>query len=76
MIGQTIQFLVSDLEGACDIALLAMTKLNWSTVETVGDQSSFVTSLVTYWRTTIPVIRSGLQDCRRYFTQFCIKFAK
>ncbi|XP_066589349.1 vacuolar protein sorting-associated protein 53 homolog isoform X2 [Prorops nasuta] len=75
VISNCIQLLVQDLESACEPALTAMTKVQWSTLEVVGDQSSYVNTIVAHLRQTIPSIRDKLSSCRKYFTQLCVKFA-
>lgn len=75
MITTSIQLLVNDLETACEPALIAMTKRQWQSVEVVGDQSGFVSAIVTHLRTTLPILRNYLSSSRKFFTQFCIKFA-
>ena len=52
-----------------------MVKLNWSGIEQVGDQSQYVSVLVSAMRSMVPRLRDALQTSRKYFTQFCIKFA-
>ena len=52
-----------------------MIKMPWSTVESVGDQSTYVTAIVNHMKQTIPLIRDNLANSKKYFTQFCIKFA-
>jgi hypothetical protein len=52
-----------------------MTKLPWSTVEAVGDQSQYVSQIVGHLRSTIPLIRDNLSSVRKYFINFCHKFA-
>lgn len=47
----------------------------WQTVEAVGDQSSYVTAITGHLKQNLPVIRDNLASSRKYFTQFCIKFA-
>ncbi|XP_071790088.1 vacuolar protein sorting-associated protein 53 homolog isoform X2 [Asterias amurensis] len=74
VISNCIQLLVQDLESACDPALSAMNKVNWAAIETVGDQSSYVTAITSHIKQTLPVIRDNLASARKYFTQFCIKF--
>ena len=74
-ISTAIQMLVHDLESACDPALAAMAKISWTSVEHVGDQSPYVTAITSHIKSTVPVIRSNLSSARKYFTQFCIKFA-
>ncbi|KAK3586403.1 hypothetical protein CHS0354_013107 [Potamilus streckersoni] len=75
VISNCIQLLVQDLEMACEPALTAMNKMNWSTVEAVGDQSSYVTGITGHLKTNLPLIRDHLASSRKYFTQFCVKFA-
>lgn len=44
-------------------------------MDTVGDQSPYITAITTHLKTTVPIIRENLSQSRKYFTQFCIKFA-
>lgn len=74
-ISNAIQMLVHDLESACDPALAAMSKISWTAVEHVGDQSPYVTAITSHIKHTVPIVRGNLADARKYFTQFCIKFA-
>ncbi|XP_045508313.1 vacuolar protein sorting-associated protein 53 homolog [Colias croceus] len=75
MISTCIQLLVQDLELACDPALQAMTKISWLHFDTVGDQSSYITQIIMHLKNTVPVLRDNLASSRKYFTQFCIRFA-
>lgn len=75
VISNCIHLLVQDLEMACEPALTAMTKTQWQSVETVGDQSPYVCAITGHLKSTVPVIRDNLASSRKYFTQFCIKFA-
>ncbi|KAF0310102.1 Vacuolar protein sorting-associated protein 53 [Amphibalanus amphitrite] len=75
VIGNCVQVLVQDLESACDPALVTMTKMSWQNVESVGDQSGYVSIITGQLKTTVPVIRDNLAGSRKYFTQFCVKFA-
>lgn len=75
IISNSIQLLVQDLEIACEPSLLAMTKITWANVDSVGDQSSYVSQIISHLKTTIPTLRDNLSSSRKYFTQFCIKFA-
>ncbi|XP_069471269.1 vacuolar protein sorting-associated protein 53 homolog [Ambystoma mexicanum] len=75
VISNSIQLLVQDLDAACDPALTAMSKMQWQNVEHVGDQSPYVTSIVLHIKQNVPIIRDSLASTRKYFTQFCIKFA-
>ena len=69
-----LQLLVRELAVNCEPALTAMAKMSWSTVETVGDQSAYVTALANHVKQAIPLIRDNLVNSRKYFTQFCVKF--
>ncbi|XP_029467279.1 vacuolar protein sorting-associated protein 53 homolog isoform X2 [Rhinatrema bivittatum] len=75
VISNSIQLLVQDLDAACDPALTAMSKMQWQNVEHVGDQSPYVTSIIMHIKQNVPIIRDNLASTRKYFTQFCIKFA-
>ncbi|XP_053621507.1 vacuolar protein sorting-associated protein 53 homolog [Plodia interpunctella] len=75
MITDCIQMLVQDLELACEPALLAMTRISWLHFDTVGDQSSYVTQIIMHLKNTVPILRDNLASSRKYFTQFCIRFA-
>ena len=48
VIHSCIQLLVQDLETGCEPALIAMIKMMWSHVESVGDQSTYVTALANH----------------------------
>ncbi|PWA20515.1 hypothetical protein CCH79_00003760 [Gambusia affinis] len=89
VISNSIQLLVQDLDAACDPALSAMSKIfcslspslsrsdpqmPWQSVEHVGDQSPYVTSIIMHIKQNVPIIRDNLASTRKYFTQFCIKF--
>ncbi|XP_021093698.1 vacuolar protein sorting-associated protein 53 homolog isoform X2 [Heterocephalus glaber] len=75
VISSSIQLLVQDLDAACDPALTAMNKMQWQNVEHVGDQSPYVTSVILHIKQNVPIIHDSLASTRKYFTQFCIKFA-
>ncbi|XP_063216912.1 vacuolar protein sorting-associated protein 53 homolog isoform X2 [Bacillus rossius redtenbacheri] len=75
VISNCIQLLVQDLEAACEPALLAMNKISWQNIDTVGDQSGYVTAVTSHLKQTVPSIRDNLASSRKYFTQFCVKFA-
>ncbi|CAF4515967.1 unnamed protein product, partial [Rotaria sp. Silwood2] len=74
IIAESIQILIQDLENACESALTAMTKLSWQTIETVGDQSLYVTTIINHLKTIAPAIRNHLGLSRKYFIQFCTTF--
>ncbi|KAH0535661.1 vacuolar protein sorting-associated protein 53 homolog [Cotesia glomerata] len=74
VISNCIQLLVQDLEAACDPALTAMIKVPWGSIESVGDQSAYASTIIAHLKQTIPTIRDRLSSCRKYFTQLCVKF--
>lgn len=74
VINSCIQLLVQDLETGCEPSLIAMIKMMWSHVESVGDQSAYVTALANHVKQVIPLVRDNLASSRKYFTQFCVKF--
>ena len=75
VISDCLSLLVKELDASCDPALATMIKMPWSTIDSVGDQSTYVTAIVNQMKQTIPLIRDNLASSRKYFTQFCIKFA-
>uniref|UniRef100_A0A3P9MMF6 Vacuolar protein sorting-associated protein 53 homolog n=1 Tax=Oryzias latipes TaxID=8090 RepID=A0A3P9MMF6_ORYLA len=60
VISNSIQLLVQDLDAACDPALSAMSKMPWQSVEHVGDQSPYVTSIIMHIKQNVPIIRDNL----------------
>lgn len=51
-------------------------KVNWQSVEAVGDESSYVTAISNHLKEAVPLLRDYLSSARKYFTQFCVKFVK
>ncbi|KAK5982781.1 Vacuolar protein sorting-associated protein 53, partial [Trichostrongylus colubriformis] len=72
---QALAVLVQDLEGTCDAALQAISKITWSTVDGVGDESAFVGAIRSHLRAAIPRLRDLLSDRRKYFAHLCLKLA-
>ncbi|PIO68458.1 Vps53-like protein [Teladorsagia circumcincta] len=72
---QALAVLVQDLEGTCDAALQAISKITWSTVDGVGDESPFVGAIRSHLRAAIPRLRDLLSDRRKYFAHLCLKLA-
>ena len=56
--------------------MVSLFQMSWSSVEAVGDQSGYVTAITAHLKTALPLIRDNLASSRKYFTQFCVKFAK
>lgn len=50
--------------------------MSWSSVESVGDQSGYISALTGHLKQNLPVVRDNLASSRKFFTQFCLKFAK
>ncbi|CAG5085345.1 Oidioi.mRNA.OKI2018_I69.PAR.g10870.t1.cds [Oikopleura dioica] len=75
VIKTSIGLLVQDTEGACGPAFQALLKTNWAAFHNVADQSAYVTAILKHLEEQIPYIRDLLANARKYFTQFCIKFA-
>jgi len=73
-ISNCLTLLIQELDIACDAPLVSMTKINWSQVQQVGDQSVYVSQLMSTWRGMVPRVRECLSASRKYFTQFCVKF--
>ncbi|KAF9581275.1 Vacuolar protein sorting-associated protein 53 [Lunasporangiospora selenospora] len=67
--------LVRAVESHYDPALLAMSKLPWGTVENVGDQSEYVTSIHGTLKTCVGAIQELITN-KRYFRTFCDKFVE
>lgn len=74
VISHCIQLLVQDVENLCESSLTVMTKMQWQTISSVGDQSPYINSIISHFRQTIPTIRDNLASSRKYYTQFCHKF--
>ncbi|XP_061386999.1 vacuolar protein sorting-associated protein 53 homolog [Musca vetustissima] len=74
IISNCIQLLVQDLEAGCEPSLQAMAKVQWQSINNVGDQSAFITSICANFKQTVPILRDNLATSRKYFTQFCHKF--
>ncbi|KAM7353899.1 vacuolar protein sorting 53 [Cochliomyia hominivorax] len=74
IISNCIQLLVQDLEAGCEPSLQAMSKVQWQSINNVGDQSAFISSIYANFKQTVPILRDNLASSRKYFTQFCHKF--
>uniref|UniRef100_A0A5K3FP21 Vps53_N domain-containing protein n=1 Tax=Mesocestoides corti TaxID=53468 RepID=A0A5K3FP21_MESCO len=67
--------LVADLEASVVPQLTAMTRMPWGSLAAVGDQSAYVTAIISHLKSQVPIIRDTLFSVRAHFTQICIKFA-
>uniref|UniRef100_A0A8R1DJP6 Vacuolar protein sorting-associated protein 53 homolog n=2 Tax=Caenorhabditis japonica TaxID=281687 RepID=A0A8R1DJP6_CAEJA len=72
---QSMLVLVQDVESTCDGALQSISKVNWSAVDCVGDESPFIGAMRAHIRQAVPLIRDMLSDRRKYFAHFCLKLA-
>eukprot|EP00800_Vazella_pourtalesii_P019401 TRINITY_DN6566_c0_g1_i1.p1 TRINITY_DN6566_c0_g1~~TRINITY_DN6566_c0_g1_i1.p1 ORF type:complete len:652 (-),score=146.06 TRINITY_DN6566_c0_g1_i1:61-2016(-) len=70
-----LHILVQDADNACTNAFHHMIKNNWSSLESVGDQSTYVIEIQSYLQRTIPVVREALSCSKKFFNHFCHKFA-
>ncbi|VDO26097.1 unnamed protein product [Onchocerca flexuosa] len=70
-----LSVLVQDVESTCDAALQTMVKKNWNGVESVGDESLYVSLIRSHLRSNVPLIRDFFVDRRKYFAHFCLKLA-
>ncbi|RHY24119.1 hypothetical protein DYB32_008965 [Aphanomyces invadans] len=65
--------IVLGIDNVLDDEWTNMQKINWSAVETVGDESTYVLAIADKLRPYVPTLRSMLSSL--YFTNFCDKFA-
>ncbi|KAL7986913.1 hypothetical protein Chor_005832 [Crotalus horridus] len=68
--------LICSILSTAEYCLATTQQMQWQNVEHVGDQSPYVTSVILHIKQNVPIIRDNLASTRKYFTQFCIKFAK
>ncbi|KJE95118.1 vacuolar protein sorting 53 [Capsaspora owczarzaki ATCC 30864] len=74
IIANCLQILIQGLEAACEPSFQIMLKMTWNSVESVGDQSDYVTSIAKVFANFVPTVRETVADAR-YFSNFCLKFA-
>lgn len=48
---------------------------SWNGVESVGDESPYVSAVRSHLRSSVPLIRDFFADRRKYFAHFCLKLA-
>ncbi|KAH9643272.1 hypothetical protein HF086_005934 [Spodoptera exigua] len=82
LIDSCIQLLVAELEAACEPALGGVARAaslggagGAGGGGAVRDQSAYVGALASLLRGAVPRLRDRLASSRKYFTQFCIRFA-
>lgn len=64
---------VRALQAAVSVSLSAMSRIQWSTFDSVGDQSQHVTEMVATMKERVNVVRNAISGSK-FFKQFCIKF--
>ncbi|KAI9208319.1 Vps53-like protein [Polychytrium aggregatum] len=72
--GTAMRILIRGFENSIEPALVAMSKRNWGTLESVGDQSEYVTQIGNVLSASAAVLRSSLSG-QKYFRTFCDKFS-
>lgn len=70
-----IRTLIRGIEINCDPALTVMSKIPWGTLQSVGDQSEYITMIGSVLNECIPIMKDGLGNVK-YFKMFCDKFAE
>ncbi|ODN04977.1 Vacuolar protein sorting-associated protein 53 [Orchesella cincta] len=76
VIETSISLLVQDLDAACEPLFTAITKTAWQSIDKVGDQSAYISGMISQWKSTVPTLRDYLATARKYFVIFCQQFAK
>ncbi|RIA90779.1 Vps53-like protein [Glomus cerebriforme] len=75
VVAASIKSLVKGIETCYEPSLTAMTKLPWSNLESVGDQSEYVTLFHNTLRLCVVSVHKDITN-NRYFRSFCDKFVE
>lgn len=75
LVTNSVQALVRLVNSCCTPALAAMTKIPWATLQHVGDQSEYVTTLSSILSRNVKDIRKVIQN-PKHFKWFCDKLAE
>ncbi|CAG8705635.1 2645_t:CDS:10, partial [Acaulospora morrowiae] len=75
VVSATIKSLVRGVESCYEPALIAMTKIQWNNLDSVGDQSGYVTLFHSTLRSNVVIIHKDITN-NRYFRTFCDKFVE
>lgn len=70
-----IDAIVRSLEQAFDPQLVQMTKLPWGSMDTVGDQSDYVSQILDIIKRNVTVVGRIIAN-RRYYRTFNDRFAE
>jgi hypothetical protein len=73
VIATSVNLLVNGILSLTDGSLRVMKKINWSSVTSVGDESSYVTIMKTTLGDCIPRLRNSLSHL--WFQNFCLKYS-
>lgn len=75
LITNSIQTLVRQLNSGLSNALQSMSRIPWSTMQHVGDQSEYVTTIGAALNGSVSLIRKLIRD-QKHFKWFCDKFVE
>lgn len=70
-----IKGLVRGITNCVDPALISMVKMSWGTVESVGDQSEYVSMIATLLTQSVTNVNRAFGSAK-YFRVFCDKFVE
>lgn len=71
-----LQILVKLVENTTEHLFLAMTRKQWSSIASVGDQSEHITNIAQTLAPTISIIRQLFSSTPKFFKLFCDKFTE
>lgn len=54
---------------------LSPSRSSWANVESVGDESAYISAIRKHLRATVPLVRDYFTERRKYFAHFCLKLA-
>ncbi|OZJ04577.1 hypothetical protein BZG36_02776 [Bifiguratus adelaidae] len=74
-ISLAIRTLIANVEASYDIAFTNMTKMPWSTLDTVGDQSSWVSTFQSVMAECMQTIGKAVNN-KRFYRSFCDRFVE
>ncbi|CAG8566118.1 2862_t:CDS:10 [Paraglomus occultum] len=73
VISTALRILVRGVELSCEPALSSMSRIPWGTLDSVGDQSEYISQLQTILNQYMVLINENISS-PRYFRSFCDKF--
>ncbi|RHZ45916.1 hypothetical protein Glove_642g7 [Diversispora epigaea] len=75
VVTSSIKSLIRGIESCYEPSLVAMTKIQWSNLDSVGDQSEYVTLFHVTLRSNVVNIHKDITN-NRYFRTFCDRFVE